>query len=147
MQDKLFNKLTEGPIADYRSGKSTDLKAAQKQAAAIWASVADPDTGKSHYAGVANNKSSIDPQEVAKALQASSKVIDKGLVNGAQASVVNNQALNSRVANNTSQVESNFNGTINIHAPNNSANSDIASLIGKQFESYSYGSMANTGLT
>ena len=46
------------------------LHDAQDAAAAEWASIADPDTGRSRYGGSANNKASIAAPEVATALDA-----------------------------------------------------------------------------
>lgn len=72
-QDKIFSEYLVNnkrkAIGDYLSGKSDDLKGAIKAASMEWASVADPDTGKSHYAGVGNNKASISVDDMARALQ------------------------------------------------------------------------------
>ncbi|KWO62555.1 hypothetical protein [Burkholderia territorii] len=74
MQDRIFTQYLlqnkRRAIGDYLSGKSNDLKGAIKAASLEWASVADPDTGKSHYAGTGNNKASISVAEMARALQA-----------------------------------------------------------------------------
>lgn len=71
-QDRIFQdyllKMKRPAIAAYISGQSNDLHAALKSAALEWASFADPDTGKSAYDGVANNKASIPAVDVAKAL-------------------------------------------------------------------------------
>lgn len=73
-QEKIFRQyliqMKRPEIGDYVSGKSNDLRAAVKAASKEWASVADPDTGQSHYAGVANNKSSITADKMAEALKA-----------------------------------------------------------------------------
>lgn len=71
-QDKLFNYLitTKRPaIGKYLSGESNDLHAALKSAAMEWASVADPDTGRSYYEGVGNNRASISAGEMAAMLK------------------------------------------------------------------------------
>ncbi|MFP6560407.1 hypothetical protein WJ542_19205 [Paraburkholderia sp. B3] len=75
MQDRIFSeylvKNKRKAIGDYLSGKSNDLRAAIKAASLEWASVADPDTGRSHYAGKGNNRASISVAEMGAALQAS----------------------------------------------------------------------------
>lgn len=72
-QDRIFSEYLVNnkrrAIGDYLSGKSDNLKAAVKAASMEWASVADPDTGKSHYAGVGNNKATISWRQMAEALQ------------------------------------------------------------------------------
>jgi muramidase (phage lysozyme) len=73
MQDRIFGEYLAGEkrpaIRDYLSGKSNDLAAAQLAAAQEWASVADPKTGQSYYAGQGNNRASISAAEMAEALQ------------------------------------------------------------------------------
>ena len=75
MQDRIFSEYLvrnkRKAIGDYLSGKSSDLRAAIKAASLEWASVADPDTGRSHYAGKGNNHASISVAEMGAALQAS----------------------------------------------------------------------------
>ena len=72
-QEKIFKEyllsIKNQAIGDYISGKSNDITAAVKAASKEWASVTDPDTGKSHYAGVGNNKASISVEEMTRALQ------------------------------------------------------------------------------
>lgn len=79
MQDKIFEKYLAGSkrpqIADYLSGRSNDIHGAAKAVSEEWASVADPDTGQSHYAGVGNNRASIGVGEMEHALEASRKQI------------------------------------------------------------------------
>jgi muramidase (phage lysozyme) len=74
LQDRIFGEYLAGAkrpaIADYLSGRSNDLAAAQLAAAQEWASVADPRTGASYYAGVGNNRASISASEMADALKA-----------------------------------------------------------------------------
>jgi hypothetical protein len=74
-QDRIFEQYLVNnkrkAIGDFISGRSDDVKAAIKAASLEWASVADPSTGKSHYAGVANNLASISPDDLATALQTS----------------------------------------------------------------------------
>lgn len=73
LQDRIFSQYLTGSrhaeIADYLSGKNNNLMAAVGAAAREWASVADPTTGRSHYAGVGNNRASISVAEIAHALQ------------------------------------------------------------------------------
>ena len=75
LQDRIFGEYLAGAkrpeIADYISGRSNDLKAAQLATSEEWASVADPNTGQSHYAGQGNNRASISSAEIADALQRS----------------------------------------------------------------------------
>lgn len=78
-QDRIFEeylvKNKRSAIGDYLSGKSENVRAAMRAAAKEWASVADPETGKSYYAGVANNKASITLAEMEQALRNSRKVL------------------------------------------------------------------------
>lgn len=73
LQDRIFNQFLIGKrrhqISDYISGKSNDLHAALMAAAKEWASIADPDTGKSHYGKVGHNRASITSKEVADLLK------------------------------------------------------------------------------
>jgi hypothetical protein len=88
-QDKIFEQYLVGKkqkaIGDYITGKSNDLQAAIKAASKEWASVADPETGMSHYAGIANNKASISAAQMAQALE--------GTRLGAQQQAANNITL------------------------------------------------------
>jgi len=72
-QDRIFNdylvKVKRKDAGDYISGKSDNLDAAAKAMAKEWASVADPMTGQSFYAGTGNNKASISADEMKTALQ------------------------------------------------------------------------------
>lgn len=77
-QDRIFEKYLVNnkrrAIGDFIAGRSNDIRAAINAASLEWASVADPSTGKSHYAGVANNLASISVDDMARALQASRAV-------------------------------------------------------------------------
>jgi hypothetical protein len=72
-QDKIFEQYLVNnkrkAIGDYINGKSDNIGAAIKSASMEWASVADPSTGQSHYAGVGNNKASISVAQMTEALQ------------------------------------------------------------------------------
>ncbi|MEI7296595.1 hypothetical protein WCQ02_31015 [Paraburkholderia tropica] len=72
-QDRIFQQYLIGTkrkaIGDYVNGKSNDIGAAIKAASMEWASVADPSTGQSHYAGVGNNRASISVADMTRALQ------------------------------------------------------------------------------
>jgi len=72
-QDQIFEHYLVNnkrkTIADYISGKSDNLNAAVAAVAREWASVADPATGRSFYAGTGNNKASISAEQMARALQ------------------------------------------------------------------------------
>jgi hypothetical protein len=73
MQDKIFTQYLlmtkRKDLRDYLSGKTDNIKAAGIALSQEWASVADPRTGKSYYAGQGNNRSTINPQEAAAILQ------------------------------------------------------------------------------
>jgi len=73
-QDRIFQQYLisnkRKAIGDYINGKSNDIGAALAAASKEWASVADPSTGQSHYAGVGNNQASISVAEMTRALQA-----------------------------------------------------------------------------
>lgn len=73
LQDRIFKEylisVKQPAIGDYISGKSGDLNGAVKAASREWASVENPDTGRSYYDGVANNKASTSAAEVAAALE------------------------------------------------------------------------------
>lgn len=72
-QDRIFSEYLAGSrrpaIRDFLSGKTDDIRGALKQAAMEWASVANPDTGRSHYHGKGNNRASITAAEMADALR------------------------------------------------------------------------------
>lgn len=74
MQDRIFKQYLLGmkhpEIANYLARRNNDVMSAARAASAEWASVADPRTGKSHYAGVGNNKASISVAEIVAALRA-----------------------------------------------------------------------------
>jgi muramidase (phage lysozyme) len=73
LQDRIFEgylTTTKRPeIAAYLSGRSNDLTSAVRATSYEWASVADPDTGLSHYAGVGNNRASISIAEISETLR------------------------------------------------------------------------------
>ena len=71
MQDRIFSEYLAGQkrpeIRDYLSGKSNDLHAALVAASKEWASIADPDTGRSVYPG---QRATTTAAEVTAALNA-----------------------------------------------------------------------------
>ena len=73
LQDRIFSEYLvrnkRRAIADYVEGRSGDLRAALRAASREWASVADPDTGRSYYAGKGNNRASISAAELEAALR------------------------------------------------------------------------------
>lgn len=91
-QDKIFEQYLVGnkrkAIGDFINGKSNNIGAAIKAASMEWASVADPDTGRSHYAGVGNNKASISVAQMTQALQ-SARMSMSGGRGGSSTSEVN----------------------------------------------------------
>ncbi|KVO64989.1 mannosyl-glycoprotein endo-beta-N-acetylglucosamidase [Burkholderia ubonensis] len=72
LQDRIFSEYLvrnkRRAIADYIEGRSDDVLAALRAMSREWASVADPDTGRSHYAGKGNNRASISRAEAEAAL-------------------------------------------------------------------------------
>jgi len=112
MQDRIFREYIlahkRKALGDYISGKSSDRHAAHKDAAKEWAGLADPDTGKSYYAGVGNNKASISAERVERALLADRAA---GPRNYLQQS--GNGVPSGKVSNST--VSANFTGPININ--------------------------------
>ncbi|KVN62691.1 hypothetical protein [Burkholderia anthina] len=73
LQDRIFEQYLvrnkRRAIADYVEGRSNDLRGALRAASREWASVADPDTGRSYYAGKGNNRASITAAEMESALR------------------------------------------------------------------------------
>jgi hypothetical protein len=72
VQENIFRRFLVGSkrprIQNFITGKSNDLNAAQLSLAQEFASVADPNTGKSFFDGVGGNSSSITAAQSAKAL-------------------------------------------------------------------------------
>ena len=125
-QDTIFSKYLIGikrkEIGDYISGKSNDLQAAARAASLEWASVADPDTGRSHYDGIAGNRASISNAEIANSLR--------------------NSRAGAATTHNTSDVKI---GTVTVVTQATDAVS-IAKDIGPAISQHSFAAMANTGL-
>ncbi|KWA46511.1 mannosyl-glycoprotein endo-beta-N-acetylglucosamidase [Burkholderia multivorans] len=73
LQDRIFEQYLvrnkRRAIADYVEGRSDDLRGALRAASREWASVADPDTGRSYYAGKGDNRASITVAEMEAALR------------------------------------------------------------------------------
>lgn len=73
LQDRIFEQYLvrnkRRAIADYVEGRSDDLRGALRAASREWASVADPDTGRSYYADTGNNRASITAAEMEAALR------------------------------------------------------------------------------
>lgn len=128
LQDKLFEQYLVGikrkEISDYLSGRSNDLKAAVLATSKEWASVANPATGQSYYAGVANNKSSISADEVSQALQAVRAANQAAGARGALSGVVGAGAISSSFvdsrASNTIANDTKI-GAINVNVPGGDA--------------------------
>jgi len=87
-QDRLFEGYLAGSkrpaIMDYLSGKSGDVKAAILAVSQEWASVANPLTGKSFYAGDGVNKASISVEEMTRALEQTKSRYALGATGGPQ---------------------------------------------------------------
>lgn len=87
MQERIFSDyLIVGKRPDihgYITGKpGVSLHDAQEAVAAEWASVADPDTGRSKYGGIGNNRASISADQVAGALNAMRKEYQEAIQEG-----------------------------------------------------------------
>jgi hypothetical protein len=71
LQDRIFAQYLIGDkrpqIRDYLAGRSDDLHGAALAASEEWASIADPDTGRTRYPG--HNRASISPAEIEDALE------------------------------------------------------------------------------
>lgn len=127
-QDKIFQQYLIGnkrkAIGDYINGKSNDIGAAISAASKEWASVADPATGQSHYAGVGNNKASISVAEMTKALQLSRSQATGG------------------ASNSKTDVQI---GSLTVQTQATDAKG-IAKDIGSSLKQYAFTANANTGL-
>lgn len=126
-QDKIFSEYLlqnkRQAIGDYISGKSDDIDAALKAAAKEWASVADPDTGRSYYAGKGNNKASISSAELTQALNA-----ERARVGGGGTS--NHDVKVGQITINTQATDA----------------KGIAKDVGTELEHYSFATQANSGI-
>jgi hypothetical protein len=151
LQDRIFNDYLiatkQKAIGDFVSGRSGDLNAAVKAASREWASVADPDTGRSHYDGVGGNRATISAEEVAAALQkARAQNVAKTLAQapagaGVAAANDNSRRYTSTSSNETSIGTINFNGTSIKDAP--SAAAGLKAAIGQN----SFAEQANFSFT
>lgn len=167
LQDRILKDfilaVKRKPIGDYISGKSNDLNAALKAASKEWASVADPDTGKSYYDGVGNNKASIPVGDMANALrsarsnqtgigiapgQPGSTVPDTSPVPkvfGAPEAAVASNVNNSKSSTSTSSSETNIN-TLNVVTQAKDADG-IASGIKGAIDRNNFAQQGNFGAT
>jgi hypothetical protein len=127
-QDRIFQQYLIGnkrkQIGDYVNGKSNDIGAAIKAASMEWASVADPSTGKSYYAGVGNNKASISVADMTRALQMARSQAAGGA---------------SKTSNDVKIAQ------INVQTQATDAQG-IAKDIGPAIKKYSFAAQSNTGL-
>lgn len=150
LQDRIFKDFLlntkQKAIGDYVSGRSNDLNGAMKAASKEWASVADPDTGRSHYDGTANNKASISPADLARALQATRQAnLGTGAqpVGAPQAAAAAAAPAGANVSHSTSEAHIgtvNFNGTGITDAPTAAAGLKAA------VERNSFAQQANSGM-
>lgn len=69
-QDKLAHTLlmSRQSVRDFLNGKSQDVLRAVRDISRTWASVANPDTGRSYYEGVGRNRASISVDKMKGAL-------------------------------------------------------------------------------
>lgn len=83
-------------IRDYITGKTDNLKAAQKAGAMEWAAVADPDTGLSFHGKVGNNKASISADAFGSSLSAVRQAYADAVSQGATPNEAWSRAVNSQ---------------------------------------------------
>jgi len=110
-------------IWNYISGKSNNMIAALSAWSKEWASAVDPKTGKSRYAGIANNHASMTLDEEIRALQSTRARIMGG---------------------NNSKTDVKIN-TIQINTAATNAK-EIAGTIGPSVQKFAFASNANNGL-
>ncbi|MET3627120.1 mannosyl-glycoprotein endo-beta-N-acetylglucosamidase [Burkholderia sp. 572] len=107
LQDRIFEQYLvrnkRRAIADYVEGRSGDLRAALRAASREWASVADPDTGRSYYAGKGNNRASISAAEMEAALRNTRATYQQPVAAMAQAAATSAAATKVEV-NQTTQI-------------------------------------------
>lgn len=110
IQDRIFEQYLvrnkRRAIADYVEGRSGDLRAALRAASREWASVADPDTGRSYYAGKGNNRASISAAEMEAALRNTRATYQQPVAAMAQAAATSAAATKVEV-NQTTQIHVN----------------------------------------
>ncbi|KWH34210.1 mannosyl-glycoprotein endo-beta-N-acetylglucosamidase [Burkholderia cepacia] len=110
LQDRIFEQYLvrnkRRAIADYVEGRSGDLRAALRAASREWASVADPDTGRSYYAGKGNNRASISAAEMEAALRNTRATYQQPVAAMAQAAATSAAATKVEV-NQTTQIHVN----------------------------------------
>jgi hypothetical protein len=86
LQERLFREYLIGTkrkqIKGYITGTHDDLSAAQLALAREFASVADPNTGRSYYDGIAGNSSTITSEEAGAALEEERKTYKSLIDNG-----------------------------------------------------------------
>ena len=107
LQDRIFEQYLvrnkRRAIADYVEGRSGDLRAALRAASREWASVADPDTCRSYYAGKGNNRASISAAEMEAALRNTRATYQQPVAAMAQAAATSAAATKVEV-NQTTQI-------------------------------------------
>ena len=86
LQEQIYQRyLTrdkQPAMRDYIEGKHSDLHAAQDALAGEWASIADPDTGRSRYGDRGGNKASISAGQAATGLIAARKIYADSIAQG-----------------------------------------------------------------
>jgi hypothetical protein len=90
LQEFLFRNYLVGikrpQVKSFITGAGTTLKAAQLALALEFASVADPNTGKSHYGGSSGNRASITTTQTAMALNAEQAKFQQNVASGMSSS-------------------------------------------------------------
>lgn len=81
----LTAKKNRKSVEDFIKGKSNDVVSANLDLSKEFASIANPATGKSHYAGVENNKALISAKEAQNALKASRSLYATAIATGKSA--------------------------------------------------------------
>jgi len=86
LQERIYQqyltRAKQPKMRDFIEGKHSDLHAAQDALAGEWASIADPDTGRSHYGDRGGNKASVTAGQSAQALLAARKMYADSLSKG-----------------------------------------------------------------
>ena len=130
-QDQIFESYLVNnkrkAIGDYLSGKSDNIGAALEAVSKEWASVASPATGRSAYAGMGNNASSITSGAMMAALQSSRAA---------------NMRRNGGGSSSTTDVKV---GQVTIHTQATDAKG-IAIDMGDAIQQHSFASSANVGI-
>ncbi|MCB1637988.1 MAG: hypothetical protein KDI15_04010, partial [Thiothrix sp.] len=88
LQERIFSgfllKGKRPDIEGYITGRHDDLTRAQKAGSQEWASIANPETGRSYYDGTGNNSASISADQFGAGLQAARAAYRQAIESGAE---------------------------------------------------------------